>query len=216
MNAIPLKASARYLAGWGVLLFFIVLLTLIFNFLGTIICAVLAGMMLGAGRVARWHTVVISFFFPSCIFGVLVTTKAELLGWQVLMLTVLCFSVFWLSYLATAALLFYESKGPVSQSQPHVAVRTPAPVTEVVSEASVEQLTLAALEGNWRCKARLDGQVQDRVMEIREQRLSLSVVERTGRVRVVGRAQVELATRGAEQRFSVAPIDTTADNWVAI
>ncbi len=213
----PLRAAVRYLAGWSIILFFIVLLTLIFNFLGTIICAVLAGMMLGAGRVAKWHTLVISLFFPACIFGVLRTTKADLLGWQVVMLTILCFSVFWLSYFATAALLFYESKGPAGHAPAVEAKRLEEPATQAaVGSAEQGLLTVAALEGSWRCRARVNGHFQDKVLEIHEHRLSLSVGDAKGRLHVIGQAEVELNGNGSTQRVKLAPSGVGVDDLVEI
>src|ERR1035438_8644004 len=57
MNSMPLKSAVQNVGLCSVLVFFVVLLTLVFSFLGTIICAALAGMMMGATRPSRWLSV---------------------------------------------------------------------------------------------------------------------------------------------------------------
>jgi len=47
MNAVVIRTAGRYLGAWGAIVLCVILLSLLFTFLGTITCAVLAGMMMG-------------------------------------------------------------------------------------------------------------------------------------------------------------------------
>src|ERR1051326_4502643 len=94
MNVPALKTVLRHLAGWGMVLLFTVLLTVIFSFLGAFFCAALAGMMLGSFKGSQGRTVTLSVIFPAVLFAVLRVGGAELLMNQVLMLTLLCLATF--------------------------------------------------------------------------------------------------------------------------
>src|SRR5215472_1145713 len=114
MNALPLKKTLQRIAGGIIITFFVVLLTLIFSFLGTIICAALAGMMLGAAKLPRWQVAAASLLFPSVIFGVLRTTGADLPLQKILMLSGMCLGTFWLIYLVVSMMISYERKAGVA------------------------------------------------------------------------------------------------------
>ncbi len=188
MNATPLRVAGRYLLAWALVIFFVVLLTFIFSFLGAIMCAVLAGMMLGAARLGRWHNVLASLIFPGAIFGVLRTARAELLDWQLAAVMALCFAAFWLTYFVASGLIFYEHKGQPGASRP--AAKAPTPVAD---QFPSEDLNLEALQGRWSCVAGgVNGNRTCKTMAIEREALVLSVADAKGRVRSRARAEIKI------------------------
>src|SRR5271157_4800368 len=105
MSAKTLRTVCGHIGGWCAITFFVLLLTFIFSFLGTIFCAVLAGMMLGAMKPHRWYSVPISLLFPVAICLVLRAMKADLPERQINLLSLLCLGAFWLAFFLTAALV---------------------------------------------------------------------------------------------------------------
>ena len=110
MNAVAVKTAGRYLGAWGAIVLCVILLSLLFTFLGTITCAVLAGMMIGAFKGAKWFSVSVSLVFPVVIFGMARGAKVELMPQQITLLAALCFGTFWVTYLVSAFVFFCEQK----------------------------------------------------------------------------------------------------------
>ena len=110
MNAVAIKTAARYLGAWGAIVLCVILLSLLFTFLGTITCAALAGMMLGAFKGAKWFSVSVSLVFPVVIFGMARGAKVELAPQQITLLAALCFGTYWVTYLVSAFVFFCEQK----------------------------------------------------------------------------------------------------------
>lgn len=188
MNATPFRVAARYLLAWATVVFFVALLTFIFSFLGTIMCAVLGGMMLGAARLGRWHNLLASCIFPGTMFGIFRTARSEVPGWQLLALMALCFGAFWLTYLVAYYLIFYEHKG---QSAAPRTQRRPTPGT--TAPPPLEALNLEALQGKWSCVAGgVNGSRTCKTMAIERGELVLSVADAKGQVSRRARAQIKL------------------------
>lgn len=182
MNALPLKKTLQRVAGGIVITFFVVLLTLIFSFLGTIICAALAGMMLGAARLSRWLVTAASLLFPSVIFCVLRTTGADLPLQKILMLSGMCLATFWLIYLVVSMMIFYERKAGAAAGN---AAKRPV--------RRNGHLSLEALQGKWRPEPSLIPRVESRrVLEIQKESLLLRMPGPTGELRL--QARVTLTT----------------------
>ena len=179
--------------------FFVALLTLIFSFLGAILCAVLAGMMVGAARLPAWHTAVISLISPGVLFAMLRTSKADMSDAQVAILTAVCFSSFWLIYLMASALLRYEHKAtkpasssPMARANGRAEHRRPEKrinVPGVLNGAPNGALTLEALQGQWRCRG---PERQEKVLSIQREQLELIVANGQGRVSFATRAEIRL------------------------
>ena len=85
IRAVPLKTAAQYAGGLAIATFFVVLLSFVFSFLGTLFCAALAGLMLGALRTHKWQSILISLLFPLVIFTLLKGMKTELQERQILL-----------------------------------------------------------------------------------------------------------------------------------
>ncbi len=219
MSLRPIKIAVQYLLGAVVIAFFVSLLTLIFSFLGTIFCAALAGMMLGALKNLRWQSLPFSFLFPAVIVGVLRVTKAELAASQILVLAFSAFGAFWLTYGAAAFLLAFERKNqpvravalaqePVLRSipaQPEIELNDSslsAGCTAVLTRPEAE-LNLTALEGKWVFEAQTNHQAcGEKVLEFKDHKLVLSVTEPGGRVSLCAECQVSL--EGRDGRRSLA------------
>jgi hypothetical protein len=219
MNLSAIKAAVRYLGCWCAMVFFVVLLTTIFSFLGTIICAVLAGMMMGAAKHRRWQAIPVAVVFPAVIFTMLRSTKAELLGRQVVVLSLLCFGAFWLTYLATSLLLVFEAKKPVTPAgqegvpkEPLSAKPAPlaGPPEEGLAEQAERRLALADLQGEWsQPLAAHNGDGAEKTMEIKGDKVLLTARHADGRVRKVAEGQLIV---GADQEGRPAPIPSLAPN----
>jgi len=221
----PIQTAAQYLGGLITAAFFVVLLTFIFSFLGTIFCAALAGMMLGALRTLKWQSIPVSLIFPVVIFTLLRGMKTDLAGRQILLLAVVCFSVFWVSYGVAAALFFVERKNPrsaVSASQDRAASTMPVtePLVAPVAEGAVRNgsLNLEVLQGDWTGEATAGASYQNRRLSIQQERLTLSVADSSGQVKLLAKAQVRLCTLGSLPTLLVAEngTETSADTLVCI
>ena len=204
MRAWPLKVAAQYVGGLLTAAIFVVLLSLTFSFLGTIFCAALAGMMLGALRINLWQSLPVSLMFPLVISILLRGMKTELDGRQILIVALACFCVFWLTYVVAAALFFSERKGrsptggqlpvrPVCSAGAHEGSSARAPA-ERAAEApnSMVVFSLEMLDGTWLPEASAQAQLQHRRMTIQKERLTLSVADSTGEVKILALARVKL------------------------
>ena len=212
----PLKAAAQYVGGLVLAACFVVLLSFTFSFLGTIFCAALAGMMLGALRTHKWQAIPVSLLFPLVIFTLLKGMRTELGQRQILAVALACLSVFWLTYGLAAALFFYERKGPppAGRSAPAASASgarlegDSAPHTAAIREAGAPKhngwLSLEMLQGNWSGEAGAHPQSQSRRLSIEREKLTLSVLDSSGQVRIVAQAQVKLCALGSPQTLELS------------
>lgn len=207
MNATAIKAAGKYLGAWGIIVSCVFFLSVIFNLLGTITCAVLAGMMMGAFKGARWFSALVSLVFPGVVFGLVRTARVDLSQQQVILLGALCFGAFWVTYLVSAVLFFCEQKEKRSSKPPAPALpdTTPAPEAQAAATASVPaadliESTVAAsgsclehLQGNWVCEAPGAGEpLYKKVMQIKEAKLELRTVDASGRTTLLATGNVTL------------------------
>jgi hypothetical protein len=228
MKARP-KAVAGYLIGWTLVVFFVVLLTFIFSFLGTIICAALAGMMMGAAQLPRKQSFALSLLFPGVIFGILRASRAELSANQILLLAVLCFGLFWIIYAAIAALVSQEKTnlprvnsqlaasaqardgGPTEATQKPFIFLAPAeaPGSAGRYRSPADQaLRLEVLEGTWLAQeADLLNQGRQRRMEIKAESLVLSITNGNGELSSISHAALKL---------SPGPTLTLGVSWIGL
>lgn len=210
MNAAALKMAARYAGRWSAIVFFVLLLTLIFSFLGTIICAVLAGMMFGATKHVRWQALLISLIFPGAIFGLLRAGRAPLLENQVLVLSLLCFGAFWLTYATAAAVICFERSSAngtptASEQKTMLAADYPAPTPQT----TVQSLKLSELQGTWsRPPSGRNGESRAKELEINAEEVVLRVRDSHGHISTLGKAKVRLDDASRTKGSSFAcPVD---------
>jgi hypothetical protein len=196
MNSMPIRVAVRYVGRWVAIIFFVVLLTLIFSFLGTIICAVLAGMMMGATKHPRWQAVAIAVVFPAVIFSLLRGSRAELLQGQILGLALLCFGAFWATYLVTSIVIWFERKQAAAPTPVTLTSGTTSqPPRDVAAEriSNPEPLSIEALQGEWVCQAAaLNGQPHRKRIAIQQNKITLSVIDPDGQARVVAEGKMKV------------------------
>jgi hypothetical protein len=194
MNSMAIRTAGRYLGAWGAIVFGVILLSVIFTFLGTITCAVLVGMMMGALKGAKWFSVLVSFVFPAVIFGMVRTTRMELAPQQVVVLGTLCFGTFWGTYLVSAFVFFCEQKErkpAVRQPEKPVQVEPATDPCESIVPAS--ESDLEQLQGNWvREASSVVESVARQMIQITEARLELKSVDASGRTTLLGAGAVTL------------------------
>jgi hypothetical protein len=208
LNAFSLRVVCRQLVLWAVLVGAVVLLTLLFTVLGTITCAVLTGMMMASVGHRRWQTVPVSLVFPGVVVAMIHLAKVELAGARRVVLPVLCFGAFWLSYGMTLLLARYERRvraaSAASTSSPHRSAsqtprEKPLALTEPDSTPLHEpssDLALEALQGQWRLEVvGPDREAEKRLLEIVGTRARLRVIDSTGDSRCLGEAELILRSR---------------------
>ncbi|RPJ24767.1 MAG: hypothetical protein EHM35_16085 [Planctomycetaceae bacterium] len=211
MNARP-KAVAGYVLGWCLIACFVVLLTLIFSFLGTLICAALTGMMMGAARLKKWQSLAMSLLFPAVITTVLRMSRAELTAKEICFLSLLCFGLFWLIYVAVFALVSQEQAARPEQPRPRATApstsagpdanqisevgdqRSDAMAAMAKVETPLPELNLADLQGKWLSQApRPEPRGQQKLIEIDHQTLILSLLSEDGHADLLGKAELKLS-----------------------
>jgi len=207
MNAAAIRTAGRYLGAWGAIVCFVVLLSLLFTFLGTITCAVLAGMMMGAFKGARWFSVSVSLVFPGVVFAMVRGARVELTPQQVILLAAVCFGTFWVTYLVSAFVFFCEQKGRKSPKLPAPAPqqKTLEPGGQVAatgcalaaeplgSAVPARESCLEQLQGNWVCEASSAGEpLGKKVIQINEAKLELKAIDASGRITLLARGDVTL------------------------
>ncbi|MCX6923241.1 MAG: hypothetical protein NT154_08540 [Verrucomicrobia bacterium] len=207
MNAAAIRTAGRYLGALGAIVCVVVLLSLLFTFLGTITCAVLAGMMMGAFKGAKWFSVAVSLVFPGVVFGMVRGARVELTPHQVILLAVVCFVTFWVTYLVSAFVLFCEQKerkvsrpaAPATQlnaSAPGglVAVTGSSPVAGQLESAKPRgESCLEQLQGSWVCELSNPGETMGKkIIHINEAKLELKLIDTSGRITLLARGDVML------------------------
>src|SRR5215831_1837538 len=90
MSFQPIKTAFKYLGAWSMVAAFVAVLTIIFSLLGTLFCAALGGMMMGATKASSKLSLPFSFLCPGILFALLRFQKSELFERQILVLMVLC------------------------------------------------------------------------------------------------------------------------------
>lgn len=189
MNYQSARLVFNQMALWAVLLLVVGLLTLLFSLLGTIFCAVVVGVMMGASRRWRWQAIPVSVVFPLVIVTLSRVSKTELDWHHTIQMAVLCFAVFWATYAATYLLMFLER--PSESLTPTRGMRTTSASAQT-SEAEVVECSLADLRGTWVCETTTrDGERQERVMTISKDEFSLSRKASDGKCRVLTQGKVK-------------------------
>lgn len=223
MNVGRLKAGAEYVGGVLIATFFVVLLSYIFSFLGTIFCAALGGMMLGAMGTKKSLSIPISLIFPLVIFGLVRGMKAEVSGRQMLVIAVACFSVFWLAYAVARALFLFERRRPAQVDRqpqaPLTSAAKPARETSTLPAAAEagegneanEWFSLDMLEGNWSRETSPLGRAEKRRMSIENDELTLTVLDSSNRIKVLARVTLKVGTAGSVRTLLISKPELQAD-----
>jgi hypothetical protein len=227
----PIKTAARWV-GCGIALASVTaLLSLVFNFLGTILCASLTGMMMGATKRSRWPALPLSCIFPAVILVLFRVTRTEMPDAQIRIVSLLCFGAFWLLYGATALVVAYERAQKAAavspQRQPlETGMATGADESAETCFANKEEqpeplegLCLGLLQGRWSCIANgHPGAEQQKMMLIEQDHWALSFNDPQGHGRLLlrGAVRVENAKNPPAKIFAVNPHELTADTLISI
>ena len=220
MNTRMILAVAKRLGLWGALVLVVTLLTLLFNVLGTLTCAVAIGMMMGAsGRYLR-QAVLVSVVPPAVIVALALCGKTELAGRQLVTLALVCGGAFWLTYLLTSGLMCLERRsetGATSRAGLPAAVAArqiphfpgqepgPAPGAAAVLVGTPSDFGMAFLRGTWWSEGRdATGRIEKRLIEINETGFALSLVDATGLLRTLARGQIRLESVVPRQTLVLA------------
>ncbi len=233
MKTISASAAGKQIGLGVALVFSVTLATLLFNFLGTIACAALVGMMLGANRRWRWHIIFVSLVFPAVIAAFLQASKTDLTLKQEILLPIVCFGAFWLTYLLTCATLCFEKQDasvpgvpaaaqavPAEKSEPGRAAKVRAVDPSSATPASVPvgllcEPGLEELQGTWlRETSAPDGQPCRKVIEIVRDKFALSIVGSHGQVRFLSNGVVRLQSAGPFKMLNVSNPDRSAASAV--
>jgi len=225
MSPVSTSAAGKPI-GIGILLVsFVALVTFVFSFVGTILCGALVGMMVGFNRQWRWPFVLVSLVFPATLLASLHVSKTDLTLRENVLLSLVCFGAFWVTYLLTRGLSYFEQqgarvaaaardaasgagaeRGPLARAGPPIGSLAAASAGPLEPR---EALGLAELQGTWsRETAAPDGKPCKKVIEIARAALALSLIDRTGKVRFLARGDATLEMVGTFKMVKVSHWET--------
>ena len=167
-----------------------VLFTLLFNILGNLTCAVVAGMILGSGRRWHWDAVPVSLIFPAVILSLSHFSKVELPPAKLYLVSLVSSGAFWGVMGLTFSLRFLERKNDLPPSIAIGAAHEPG--------TEPPPFDLATLRGSWTCETSdTAGAGPSKTLLIEEGRFVLTERKWRGRERVVARGEVIVNPAGA-------------------
>ncbi len=187
------KTAVGYALAACILVFFVALLTVIFSFLGTFICAALAGMMMGTVRMRALPSIALSLVFPVVLVVTFRVSHTEIVAGHILLLALICLALFWVTYSALLVLISAEQK-----SKPAVAARAKAPVAATAEscplnpERSSGAVILEALQGTWVAPGGSAAEPFEKKLQIDRETLLLRCSSRNGKPSILARAPFHL------------------------
>ena len=205
MNSRRFLDATKRLGLWLALVLTVTLLTLLFSLLGTLTCAVVVGMMMGATRRKTWQAILASVVSPAVLVALALVGKTELGERQLSTLAFLCVGAFWGTYVLTWGLMRMEGRSDARAQKAVGAVGTrvipiggiPAKEPAVVDAiqaaggCSPGGLDLASLCGDWWSEVpAADGHTQKRRLEISADRFAVSQMEADGLSQTLARGTI--------------------------
>lgn len=190
MNAAALRTAGRYLGMWVAIVLGVGLVSFTFTFLGTLACAALVGMMMGALKGEKWFSAMVSLVFPAILLAITHNPRTELTSKQILILTMLGFGTFWATYLVSRFMFFCEQKErkPSAARPSAPAAAEPLELPEQAGESCLEQL-----QGKWVCEAAFTGKPSCRkVIQIKAAKLELQAIDVSGHATLLAQGEVTL------------------------
>jgi hypothetical protein len=145
--------------------------------------------MMGSTGRWSWKAVLAALVFPAVLIGYSYFLKADLGSRQTVLLSFFSFGIYWLTYLPTCAVVYFERKGRTEAA----ASASPAQATSAAeAAASPEGGTLAPagkepesveLQGAWQCDTVDDeGHPCRKLVELGDHELTLRVFDAEGHV----------------------------------
>lgn len=176
-----------------VLVTFVCLVTFMFSFLGTILCAALFGMMVGFSRKWKWQFVLISLLFPAVLLASLhVSSSQSELSWpESLRLASVCFGTFWATYLATRGVFLLEGGG----REPSSATLETGRLNQArqPAAASWHELDIGELQGAWSQEVTLPaGRTVRKVIKVDHNELTMSLVGEDGETQLLAKGELQV------------------------
>lgn len=218
MKRFPANTVLKHIGLGFVLVSVVVFLTLMFSLLGAISCAVVSGMILGAARLGKLRSILVSLVFPGVTL-ILAHVSHALQERENIQFSSVCFGSFWIAYFVTYGLVLLERKAPQPAVQgaaggpaaprEHDAglpFRTDA-ASDSASQASGEP-RLEELRGRWSCQTSAqDGQSHTKLLEIDGDRFALSTADPSGRTLSVARGGVRFEKLGPFNTLKILNCD---------
>ena len=230
MNSTPIRDAGKALGMWMAIVAFVAFLTFAFNFLGTILCAVVIGMMMGSTRHAKWQIIPVSLIFPALVLLLLGLSRTELSRDQVNAVAGLCFGAFWITYGLTSILRSVEGQQApgAKAAKPCATPEKEVPTTacgqqspEILcstTSAQALELSLEMLQGWWQGEASGESHQRRRTLQITADQIAVKGLNAEGGIcwEAKGGLRVERLVRPAGLVCSPATGDGSADAWVMI
>ena len=201
MNAASMKTALVRLGGWSALAGVTALLTLLFSILGNLSCAVLAGMILGAGRRWQWEAVPLSLVFPAVLLSLSHFSKVELPPSKLWLIALVSMGAFW----GVLGLMFvFRSQEKREEKPPPAAGSLPG--STGIQSTLPPPLDLAAFRGSWTSEENgAGGNGRVRMLHIEQGRFRLAERNLRGRERVLAQGEVRVETGGTVRLVLIEP-----------
>ena len=201
----------------GLLIGFVILVTTIFSFVGTISCCVLIGMMMGSLRDSRGTAIPVSLIFPMVTIALLQYPAPAVSLQKATSLAALCFAVFWAMYWLTRGLMLLESTGkPSSRRTTRSSASQAAEATSGVHERHAggisgtpgladavqgrdgnQDVALTKLQGKWvSLTSRGQENSYEEVLEFNQETFQLEWTDARGRFQAGWAGSVRCGTMG--------------------
>lgn len=215
MNAPPIKVCLKSVGLWTLFVSVVVLLTVVFSFLGTISCAVIAGMAMAASRIWNGRVIASSLVFPAVVLTLAHFSKIDLVSNGRLTVATVSFGAFWGTFLLTFLVMLLERRDggrpAMKTADPSASTRRQVDgesgsgqrevaagiVTAANPAGRPAELSLQALQGRWSCEVgATNGPSSRKIIEIAGDRFVLSVGNSDGSAQVCGEGVVKLEVSG--------------------
>ena len=165
-----------------------------FSFLGTILCAVMFGMMVGFSKKWKWQFILISLLFPAALMASLhvSSSKSALSLPESIRLASVCFGTFWATYLATRGLFLLEG-GHEEPSAAALEARRLKTARRQAAE-SWHDLDIGELQGAWSQEITLPaGRTARKVIKVDDHELTMCIIGENGEAQILAKGEVQLA-----------------------
>ena len=222
MSRVSVMTGVKRAGLWCALVVVVLLFTLVFNFLGTLTTAVLAGMMAGALGRFCWEIIPVSLVFPGVLMALGQAAKSDLDLRQRISLAGLCCGAFWAAHIFTFLLMRLEKKSapalpggathaPVPEARElppqEEGSRVNGPTGTTMTEAPepAPSVSLLEFEGRWVCEMPgSDGQSATRQLEIGDGQFALKITRSGECPRLVARGRVRMDTPAAASTLVIS------------
>lgn len=217
------RSFARQVGRLGLLTVVVVVLTFLFNLVGTLCVSVITGMMAGASRRFNWQVISVSLVPPAVAVALGYITKVNFEPRQWLTLPGVCLGSFWVTWAATYLLISLEKKSAPSRRSLASVGSTTAPGSEFRGQQSdifpgtqlsdaaskagevEDRLRLDDLQGTWCCESnRPDGASTKKVFVVEEGKFSFSIVNDSGHSRLVARGDVVVQDTESQTKLVIS------------